>query len=147
MRDQRRCWAPWPLRPIVGQQGVCEFVYGLAAVSPLDDQLAWLILPWVDADAMSLFLAHTAAQFPNKHCLMLLDGAGWHTSPITRAADHPTTFLAPLQPGIQSRGTPLGIPAGKLHQQPGLRLAGRLSSSNSAQAFTLSIASPRWSSA
>jgi hypothetical protein len=37
-----------------------------------------LILPWVDAKLMGLFLAHTAAQFPDEHCIMLLDGAGWH---------------------------------------------------------------------
>jgi hypothetical protein len=78
--DQRRCWAPWPLRPVVGQQIVRQFVYGLAAVSPLDGQLCSLVLPWVDAQAMSLFLDHTAAQFRNEHCLMLLDGAGWHTA-------------------------------------------------------------------
>jgi hypothetical protein len=36
-----------------------------------------LVLPWVDTEAMSLFLAHTVAQFPNDYCLMLLDGAGW----------------------------------------------------------------------
>jgi hypothetical protein len=37
-----------------------------------------LILPWVDARLMSLFLAQTAAQFPDEHCVMFLDGAGWH---------------------------------------------------------------------
>jgi hypothetical protein len=78
--DQRRCWAPWPLRPVVGQQIVRQFVYGLAALSPLDGQFYSLVLPWVDAQAMSLFLDHTAAQFRNEHCLMLLDGAGWHTA-------------------------------------------------------------------
>jgi hypothetical protein len=78
--DRRRCWAPLPLRPRVGQQIVRQFVYGLAAVSPLDGRLASLILPWVDPEAMSLFLAHTAARFRNEHCLMVLDGAGWHTA-------------------------------------------------------------------
>ncbi len=78
--DQRRCWAPWPLRPVVGRQIVRQFVYGLVAVSPLDGQLCSLVLLWVDAQARPLFLAHTAAQFPNQHCLMLLDGAGWHTA-------------------------------------------------------------------
>ena len=63
--DQRRCWAPLPLRPIVGHQIVRQFVYGLAAVSPLDGELCSLVLPWVDAEAMSLFLAHTAARFPH----------------------------------------------------------------------------------
>jgi len=78
--DERRCWAPWPLRPIVGHQIIREFVYGLAAVSPFDGELSSRVLPWVDSETMSLFLAHTAARFPNDHCLMLLDGAGWHTA-------------------------------------------------------------------
>lgn len=76
--DRRRCWAPLPARPVVGQQIVRQFVYGLAAVSPLDGQLCSLILPWVDTEAMSLFLAHTAHCFPNDYCLLILDGAGWH---------------------------------------------------------------------
>ena len=37
-----------------------------------------MILPWVDARLMSLFLAHTAAQFSGELCVVLLDGAGWH---------------------------------------------------------------------
>ncbi len=37
-----------------------------------------MILPWVDAKVMSIFLAYTAAQFPAEHCVMFLDGAGWH---------------------------------------------------------------------
>jgi len=78
--DQRRCWAPWPLRPVVGHQVIREFVYGLAAVSPFDGELCSLVLPWVDAETMSLFLAHTAARFPHGHCLMLLDGELWQSA-------------------------------------------------------------------
>jgi hypothetical protein len=37
-----------------------------------------MILPWVDARLMSIFLAQTAAQFPGEYCVMFLDGAGWH---------------------------------------------------------------------
>jgi len=94
--DQRRCWAPWPLRPIVGQQIIREFVYGLAAVSPFDGELCSLVLPWVDTATMSLFLAHPAACFPNDHCLMLLDGAGWHTAAALRVP--PNLHLLPLPP-------------------------------------------------
>jgi len=94
--DQRRCWAPWPLRPIVGQQIVRQFVYGLAAVSPLDGQLCSLVLPWVDAPAMSMFLDHTAARFRKEHCLMILDGAGWHTAAGLQIP--PTMHLLRLPP-------------------------------------------------
>lgn len=55
-----------------------EFVYAFVAVSPHDGQMASLILPWVDATLMTQFLAHTAATFPEEHCVMLMDRAGWH---------------------------------------------------------------------
>ena len=107
--DQRRCWAPWPLRPIVGQQIVRQFVYGLAAVSPLDGQLCSLVLPWVDAQTMSMFLAHTAAHFRQQHCLMLLDGAGWHTAASLQVPPHDAlAALAAQQPGTESGGPVLG---------------------------------------
>ena len=94
--DQRRCWAPWPVRPIVGQQIVREFVYGLAAVSPFDGELCSLILPWVDTETISVFLAHTAARFPDEDCLMFLDGAGWHRAQAWRVP--PSMHLLPLLP-------------------------------------------------
>jgi len=61
---QRRCWARWLLRPIVGQQVLREFLYGLAAVSPLDGQLCSLVLPWMDTETMSPFLAPPPPAFP-----------------------------------------------------------------------------------
>jgi transposase len=82
--DHRRCWAPLPVRPVVGQQIIRQFVYGLAAVSPLDGQLSCLVLPWLDTDTMSLFLEHTATRFSQQHCLLLFDGAGWHTAGALR---------------------------------------------------------------
>lgn len=66
------------MRPSTPSQIIREYVYAYVAVCPQDGQMASMILPWVDAKLMSLFLAHTAAQFPNEHCVMFLDGAGWH---------------------------------------------------------------------
>ena len=76
--DGRSCWAPLPFRPTVGSQIVREYVYAYVAVCPQDGLMSSMILPWVDAKLMSLFLAQTAAQFPDEHCVMFLDGAGWH---------------------------------------------------------------------
>jgi hypothetical protein len=76
--DARSCWAPLPLRPTVGSQLVREYVYAYVAVCPADGQMSSMILPWVDARLMSIFLAQTAAQFPHEYCVMFLDGAGWH---------------------------------------------------------------------
>ena len=55
-----------------------EYVYVYAAVSPHDGTLDSLVLPVVDAAAMSLFLAEVARRHPDEFLLLVLDGAGWH---------------------------------------------------------------------
>jgi transposase len=55
-----------------------------------------MILPWVDARLMSIFLSQTAAQFPDEYGVMFLDGAGWHkTHELSVPAN---TRLLPLPP-------------------------------------------------
>ncbi len=78
--DRRRCWAPLPMRPQVGTQVVRQYVYAFLAVSPCDGRISSLILPWSDAGTMSIFLKHTAAEFPGEFCIVILDGAGWHVA-------------------------------------------------------------------
>ena len=76
--DPRRCWAPAGMRPEVKVQMVREYEYAFAAVSPHDGVLDTLVLPTVNAEAMSVFLAEVAQRHPNELILMVLDGAGWH---------------------------------------------------------------------
>jgi hypothetical protein len=76
--DRRRCWAPLPSRPVVGHQVVREYVYVMSAVSPKDGRLVSLVMPWVDSEVMSIFLSHTAQEFPDDLCVLIFDGAGWH---------------------------------------------------------------------
>ena len=101
INDTRRCWVPLPKRAVVGQQIVRQYIYSLAAVSPADGRVASLIMPWVDADTMSIFLAHTQQQFPQDECLMILDGAGWHKAHDLRIppAMH-LLFLPPYSPEL-----------------------------------------------
>ena len=94
--DGRSCWAPLPLRPAIGSQIVREYIYAYVAVSPQDGQMVSLILPWVDAKLMSLFLAQTATEFPGEHCVMFLDGAGWHKAHELVVPSNMT--LVPLPP-------------------------------------------------
>ncbi|MBM4301535.1 MAG: hypothetical protein FJ121_08380 [Deltaproteobacteria bacterium] len=61
-----------------GHQVTREYVYVMTAVSPLDGRLTSLIMPWVDDEAMSIFLAPTEQAFAGDFCLLLRDGAGWH---------------------------------------------------------------------
>jgi hypothetical protein len=78
----------------VGHQVIREYVYAMTAVSPLDGCLTSLIMPWVDAETMSIFLAHTEQTFAGDFCLMLLDGAGWHRAKELRVPE--TIRLIPL---------------------------------------------------
>lgn len=57
---------------------VREYSYAFAAVSPHDGTLDSLILPEVDTQAMSIFLAEVSIRHPQDFILMVLDGAGWH---------------------------------------------------------------------
>ena len=75
---RRRCWAPFPQRPHAARQVVRQYVYAVVAVSPLDGRLCSLVLPWMNAQTMSLFLRHAARSFATERCVMFLDQAGWH---------------------------------------------------------------------
>lgn len=97
--DRRRCWAPLPIRPEVGHQIVREYTYAFMAVSPLDGRSASLILPWSNAQTMSIFLKHVASAFPDEHCILVLDGAGWHQAKELQIP--PNLHLVPLPPYSQ----------------------------------------------
>lgn len=94
--DARRCWAPKKLRPHVPAQFVREYIHAYAAVCPHDGTLDSLVLPDVDAQAMSLFLGELAQRHPNEFILLVLDGAGWHTAKALRVPDN--IKLVPLPP-------------------------------------------------
>jgi transposase len=76
--DPRRCWAPEGVRPDVHVQIVREFIYAFVALSPHDGVMDSLILPEVNTDMMSLFLAEVAERHPDDFIIMFLDRAGWH---------------------------------------------------------------------
>jgi transposase len=78
MIEPRRAWTPPDLRPLVTTRIEREYGYAYAAVSPHDGALASLVLPEVNAELMSLFLAEVSKRYRNEFILMVLDGAGWH---------------------------------------------------------------------
>ena len=78
INDPRRCWAPPGIRPESCAQLVREYMYVYAAVSPHDGVLDSLILPEVNAEAMSIFLEEVSNRHPEDFIMMVLDGAGWH---------------------------------------------------------------------
>jgi transposase len=78
MTDPRRAWAPPGVRPLVPRRIEREYGYAYAAVAPHEGALVSLVLPEVNAELMSLFLAEVARRYPKDFILMVLDGAGWH---------------------------------------------------------------------
>lgn len=99
--DPRRCWAPPGVRPIVKRREIREYTYAFAAVSPHDGVMDSLILPWVNAEAMTWFLRTVAERHPNEFILMVMDRAGWH---VARALVVPKNmriiFLPPYSPEL-----------------------------------------------
>lgn len=78
--DPRRCWAPYPLRPVVRAAIIREFTYAYGAVSPEDGTLDTLILPEVTTPMMNIFLGEVSARHPDDFIVMIMDSAGWHTA-------------------------------------------------------------------
>ena len=78
MGRPRRCWAPRPVRPVVGARLQRQFLYAFAAVSPHDGVMDSLVLPWVNAETMGVFLATVAERHADEFIVMVMDQAGWH---------------------------------------------------------------------
>ena len=97
----RRCWAPRGIRPTVPNQIVREYTYAFVALSPHDGEMDSLILPWVNEQAMSMFLLEVSNRHPNEFILMVMDGAGWHRAKALSVPENMTLiFLPPYSPEL-----------------------------------------------
>jgi DDE superfamily endonuclease len=73
-----------------------EYTYAYAAVDVDSGELDTLILPQVNGDCMQVFLDEVSARHPIDCIVMVLDGAGWHSS---HALSIPANiYLLPLPP-------------------------------------------------
>ncbi len=76
----RRVWAPRGVRPVAITDPRYEWLWLYAAVHPSSGRVFWLVLPYLNAEMMQLFLdefAHSHASF-GKRIVMVLDGATAH---------------------------------------------------------------------
>ena len=76
----RRCWAPYPERPVVDNGYEREFVYVYGAVSPLEGELDWMICRQMNTERMAQYLAQVSAAHAQELILMVVDGASSHVS-------------------------------------------------------------------
>ena len=60
-----------------------------------------LVLPWVNAETMSLFLATVAERHANEFIVMVLDQAGWHIADELVVPDNMRlVYLPPYSPEL-----------------------------------------------
>jgi hypothetical protein len=78
--DCRRCWCRRPLRPMVKKMISRQCIYAFGAVSPLNGALDTFVLPLTDTLCTQEFLDEVARRHASDNIVMVLDGAGWHTS-------------------------------------------------------------------
>ena len=72
-----------------------KYLYAFSAVSPHDGVLDSLVLPWVNAETMSLFLAEVAQRHADEFVLMVMDQAGWHLAGELVVPDNMRLLLLP----------------------------------------------------
>ena len=97
----RRCWAPRGVRPVVGARVQRKYLYAFSAVSPHDGVLDSLVLPWVNAETMSLFLDEVARRHADEFVFMVMDQAGWHIAGELQVPPNMRLmFLPPYSPDL-----------------------------------------------
>ena len=80
---RRGVWAPVGRRPIARLKRGYEWTYLYGFVRAITGEVYWLILPTVNKELFSMALKEFAKEVgagENKHILLVLDQAGWHTS-------------------------------------------------------------------
>ena len=91
-----RVWAERGSRPVRPLQNEYEWVYLYGAVNPLTGESCALVLPWAETAMMQLHLDALGKQVgPDRHVVLVLDNAGWHTSGRLRIPENLTLLPLP----------------------------------------------------
>lgn len=92
------------MRPVVGARLERKYIYAFSAfsaVSPHDGVMDSLVLPWVSAETMSLFLAEVAQRHAQEFIVIVMDQAGWHIAGrLTVPENMRLVFLPPYSPEL-----------------------------------------------
>jgi transposase len=91
-----RLWAPIGSRPRAPRDSRYEWAYIFGAVCPERAIGVGLVMPYANSEAMNLHLqAIGRAIAPGAHAVLVLDGAGWHTSQTLQPPDNITLLCLP----------------------------------------------------
>ncbi len=101
----RRVWAPKGQRPLAHVRRKYEWLYVYGFVRPRTGQSWWGLLPTVTVPAMNLALATFARDEgidAQQRAVLVVDQAGWHTSPELAVPDGiDVLFLPSASPELQ----------------------------------------------
>src|SRR4051795_3638751 len=101
----RKVWAPRGCRPTASGHHRYQWLYLYGFVRPATGEVVWFIADGVNTALFSALLASFAAEVgagPDKHIILVLDGAGWHVARDLEVPDGvELMFLPPYSPQIQ----------------------------------------------
>ena len=116
-----RVWAKRGSRPRAVRDRRYDWAYLFGAVCPARSTGAAMIMPDVNIEAMNEHLAEISRRVSvGAIALLMLDGAGWHSSPNLTSRQHRTVAAAAVFSRIEPGRERLGVPAGELPQPSGL---------------------------
>lgn len=95
LMQPRACWAPYPVRPIIPQGVVREYVYAYTAASPIDGRIDFTVQPFLDTENVNHFLKFLSAQHSNENVVLVWDGARAHTSDDVKMPSNIHPILLP----------------------------------------------------
>jgi hypothetical protein len=101
----RRVWALRGERPVALGRRRYQWLYVYGFVRPTTGEVYWLLLPTVNTTAFQIAIDHFARSIgvgPDKHVLLVVDGAGWHVAGDLRWPQGLRfVFLPPYSPELQ----------------------------------------------
>ena len=93
-----RRWARRGSRPSAPSDQRTASTYIFGAICPAQGKAVGLILPWCNTEAMNHHLAAISAKVaPGRHAVLLLDQAGWHTTPQLVVPDNISIIRLPAK--------------------------------------------------
>jgi len=97
-----RKWAPRGSRPTAVRQTEYKWAYVFASICPATGGSVALIAPTVNTYLMNAHLRHVSEELgPDRHAVLILDGAGWHRSNDLAVPDNVTLLhLPPYSPEL-----------------------------------------------
>lgn len=91
-----RVWAERGSRPRAFRQDERESIYVCASVCPGTGESHACVFPWLNSDVMEAYLNNLSLHLEkNTHAILVLDGAGWHTTPKLHVPENITLLSLP----------------------------------------------------